>query len=199
LRVLRGALSIERPRLITTGRWDGLELPAAARFSGVRRHVPLETVDEASAAAAEADGLVALGGGSAIDTAKAVSAATGLPVISIPTTYSGAEWTGGFGVRDEERGVKLGGGGARVEGIVYDPDKVWDGRFELASDRYNKLPGTGPFRGYNWLKKTPTDSAAAATALATGIKTYNTAINVAKLPDPSNPPPKGPSGTAQAG
>ena len=70
-----------------------VELPAAARFSGVRRHAPLETVEEAVAAAAGADGLVALGGGSAIDTAKAVSAATGLPVVSIPTTYSGAEWT----------------------------------------------------------------------------------------------------------
>ena len=25
-------------------------------------------------------------------------------------------------MRDEERGVKVGGGGARVEGIVYDPE-----------------------------------------------------------------------------
>ena len=113
-------LGIERPLLITTRRWDALELPAAARFSGSRRHVPRETVEEAVAAAAGADGLVALGGGSAIDTAKAVSAETGLPVVSIPTTYSGAEWTSGFGVRDEERGLKVSGGGARVEGIVYD-------------------------------------------------------------------------------
>jgi maleylacetate reductase len=88
----------------------------------VRQHVPKETVDEAIAAAAGADGLVALGGGSAIDTTKAVSAATGLPVVSIPTTYSGAEWATGFGVRDEERGVKVGGGGARIEGILYEPE-----------------------------------------------------------------------------
>ena len=115
-------LGIERPLLITTRRWDHLQLPVAARFSGVRRHVPRETVEEAVAAADSADGLVALGGGSAIDTAKAVSAATGLPVVSIPTTYSGAEWATGFGVRDEERGVKVGGGGARVEGIVYEPE-----------------------------------------------------------------------------
>jgi maleylacetate reductase len=113
-------LGIERPLLITTQRWEHVELPAIARFSGVRRHAPLETVEQAVTAAAGADGLVALGGGSAIDTAKAVSAATGLPVLSIPTTYSGAEWTSGFGVRDEERGLKVGGGGARVEGIVYE-------------------------------------------------------------------------------
>jgi maleylacetate reductase len=115
-------LGVERPLLVTTRRWDGLDLPVAARYAGVRQHVPRETVDEAAAAAAGADGLVALGGGSAIDTAKAVSAETGLPVISVPTTYSGAEWTPGFGVRDEARGLKLGGGGARVEGIVYEPE-----------------------------------------------------------------------------
>jgi maleylacetate reductase len=115
-------LGIHEPLLVTTRRWDSLELPAARRYTGVRQHVPKETVDEAIAAAAGADGLVALGGGSAIDTTKAVSAATGLPVVSIPTTYSGAEWATGFGVRDEERGVKVGGGGARIEGILYEPE-----------------------------------------------------------------------------
>jgi maleylacetate reductase len=115
-------LAIREPLLVTTRRWDSLELPAAARYAGVRKHVPKETVDEATAAAVGADGLVALGGGSAIDTTKAVSAATGLPVVSVPTTYAGAEWATGFGVRDEERGVKVGGGGARLAGIVYEPE-----------------------------------------------------------------------------
>jgi maleylacetate reductase len=115
-------LGIREPLLVTTRRWVSLQLPAAGRYTGVRQHVPKETVDEATAAAAGADGLVALGGGSAIDTTKAVSAATGLPVVSIPTTYAGAEWASGFGVRDEERGVKVGGGGARIEGIVYEPE-----------------------------------------------------------------------------
>ena len=115
-------LGIGEPLLVTTRRWDSLELPAAARYAGVRKHVPKETVDEATAAAAGADGLVALGGGSAIDTTKAVSAATGLPVVSIPTTYAGAEWATGFGVRDEERGVKVGGGGDSLAGIVYEPE-----------------------------------------------------------------------------
>lgn len=119
---LLAELGIERPLLVTTRRWEDLELPATARFYGVRQHVPQETVEEAVAAAAGADGLVGLGGGSAIDTTKAASAATGLPVVSIPTTYSGAEWTRGFGIRDERRGLKLGGSGARVEGIVYDPE-----------------------------------------------------------------------------
>jgi maleylacetate reductase len=68
------------------------------------------------------DGILAVGGGSAIDTAKAVSARTELPVVSVPTTYSGAEWAPGFGIRDEERRVKAGGGGARLAGIVYEPE-----------------------------------------------------------------------------
>jgi maleylacetate reductase len=115
-------LGIREPLLVTSKRWGSLELPVARRFDGVRRHAPSDTVAAATALAEAADGLVALGGGSAIDTAKAVSAATGLQVVSVPTTYSGAEWARGFGVRDEERGLKVSGGGARVAGIVYDPE-----------------------------------------------------------------------------
>ena len=107
---------------MTSERWAGLELPVAARYEGVRPHTPKETVEEAVAASTGADGLVGLGGGSAIDTAKAVSAKSGLPIVSIPTTYSGAEWSPGFGVRDEDRRVKGGGGGAHLLGIVYEPE-----------------------------------------------------------------------------
>jgi maleylacetate reductase len=117
---------IERPLLVTSTRWRELDLPVAERFDGVRPHSPLETVAAARAAAGGVDGLLALGGGSAIDTAKAVSAETGLSVVSIPTTYSGAEWTPFFGVRDEEHGVKGGGGGARPVGIVYEPELTLD-------------------------------------------------------------------------
>jgi maleylacetate reductase len=115
-----------RPLLVTTDRWRDLELPAKSAFYGVQRHGSPETVAEATGAAEGADGLLAVGGGSAIDTAKAVSAATGLPVVSVPTTYSGAEWTPGFGIRDEARRVKGSGGGARVEGIVYEPELTYD-------------------------------------------------------------------------
>src|SRR5262249_12548306 len=66
------------------------------------------------------DSLLALGGGSAIDTAKAASSATGLPLVSMPTTYSGAEWTPGFGVRSPDRRIVGGGGGANLAGIVYE-------------------------------------------------------------------------------
>ncbi|HWQ22547.1 MAG TPA: iron-containing alcohol dehydrogenase [Gaiellaceae bacterium] len=117
-----GELGCARPLLVTSERFAGLELPVAARFTGVRRHAPLDTVAAATRAAEGADGLVGLGGGSAIDTAKAVSAATGLPLVAVPTTYAGAEWTPYFGLRDEARGIKAGGSGARTAAAVYEPE-----------------------------------------------------------------------------
>lgn len=123
--VLREAGS-ERPLLVTSERFGGLELPVAERFTGVRRHAPVDTVAAATEAARAADGLVGLGGGSAIDTAKAVQAATGLPLVAVPTTYAGAEWTRFFGMRDENRRLKTGGGGASVVAAVYEPRLTLD-------------------------------------------------------------------------
>jgi maleylacetate reductase len=124
-RVLR-ELGVDRPVLVSSERWSGLDLPVAERYHGVRPHAPVETVRAAVEAAQGADGVVGLGGGSAIDTAKAVSAEHGIPLVSVPTTYAGAEWTPYFGMRDELRGVKTGGAGARLAGAVYDVDLTLD-------------------------------------------------------------------------
>jgi maleylacetate reductase len=122
------AASYERQLVITTQRWGELKLPAVARFHGVRSHAEIAGVEEATLAAREsrAEGLIGLGGGSAIDTAKAVSAAIGLPLIAIPTTYAGAEWTPSFGMRDEGQRVKRGGSGAHTVAIVYEPELTLD-------------------------------------------------------------------------
>jgi maleylacetate reductase len=114
---LLGELGIEQPFLVASERWSHLDLPAHGRCS----EVPTDRIDELAAAARGSDGILAVGGGSAIDLAKALSATTGLPVVSVPTTYSGAEWTTFFGVRDPSRRMKGGGGGAHLAGIVYDP------------------------------------------------------------------------------
>jgi len=53
--------------------------------------------------------------------------------------------------------------------VVYDPRKAWD-----TAPLDSKKAG---FAGYEYLKRTATDSAAAGTALATGRKTYNNSIN----------------------
>ena len=104
-------LAVERPLLVTSKRWAELELPVELRYTGVGPHADARGVEGALALArdSDADGLVPLGGGSAIDSAKAVSSETGLPMISVPTTYSGAEWTPFFGSRDAETGIKRAG------------------------------------------------------------------------------------------
>jgi maleylacetate reductase len=122
LRPLLAELEAERPLLIATERWQRLDLPAADRWT----EVPSDRIAELAARAGAADGVLAVGGGSAIDLAKAVSAETGLPVVSVPTTYSGAEWTPTFGIRDRERRMQGGGGGANLAGIVYDVDLTLD-------------------------------------------------------------------------
>jgi alcohol dehydrogenase class IV len=84
--------------------------------------VPSDRIGEAAERAAAADALLAVGGGSAIDLAKAISVETGLPVVSVPTTYSGAEWSRAFGIRDPQRRMRGGGAGANLGAIVYEPE-----------------------------------------------------------------------------
>jgi alcohol dehydrogenase class IV len=111
LPVVLEELGVERPFLVASGRWS-LDVAVCGRLA----EVPSPEVDLPD----EADALLAVGGGSAIDTAKHASAETGLPVVSVPTTYSGAEWTPGFGIRRPDRRMVGGGGGAKLAGIVYD-------------------------------------------------------------------------------
>jgi maleylacetate reductase len=110
--------AVERPLLVASRRWRGLDLPHAARWD----EVPATDV----AVPSGVDGILAVGGGSAIDTAKLASARSGLPLVSIPTTYAGAEWTTFFGVRSPDRVMRGGGAGARPVGIVYDVDLTLD-------------------------------------------------------------------------
>jgi maleylacetate reductase len=112
------AAGISQPLVVASARWDDLELPLEERARW--REVPSHRIDEAAALVGGGGGVVSVGGGSAIDLGKAISAATGLPLVSVPTTYSGAEWTGYYGIRDSERRMRGGGVGAHPAGIVYD-------------------------------------------------------------------------------
>ena len=105
---------IARPLVIASARWQSLGIPHLAWWS----EVPATDVE----VPVEADGSVAVGGGSAVDTAKHASARSGKPVVHVPTTYSGAEWTTFYGIRSPDRIIRGGGAGARPVAIVYDVD-----------------------------------------------------------------------------
>ena len=111
-------LRIAEPLLIASGRWDdqSFGIRPAARWT----EVPSDRIAEAAEHAG--DGVVAVGGGSAIDLGKAISAEAEVPLVSVPTTYAGAEWTPFFGIRDPERKMKGGGSGAHLRGAVYEPE-----------------------------------------------------------------------------
>lgn len=85
--------------------------------------------------------------------------------------YDGPEWkrlasqTHPLNTSRKPRGT-----GEQDPALIYDPAKAWD--------REN---------GYGWLCANYTDSAAAATALSTGRKTYNSAINWSDLGEPIAP------------
>ncbi|NMD54685.1 MULTISPECIES: maleylacetate reductase [Tsukamurella] len=100
------------------------DLPVALRHHDVAMHVPVEVAERGRAAAAEAraDLLLCFGGGSAIGLAKAIALTTSIPIVAVPTTYSGSEATSMWGLT--ENGVKTTGVDPRVapRAILYDAD-----------------------------------------------------------------------------
>jgi maleylacetate reductase len=119
---LLAEVGIERPFLLASDRWNQLDLPAGGRWT----EVPSDRIDDAARATEGCDGLLVVGGGSAIDLTKAVSSATGLRHVSVPTTYSGAEWTTSFGIRNPGRLMRGHGSGAHPAGILYEPKLTLD-------------------------------------------------------------------------
>lgn len=88
------------------------------------QHVPVETVDEAltTIESLDIDSLVAVGGGSPIGLAKAIALKTSLPIIAIPTTYSGSEMTPIWGMTKD--GIKTTGRDIAVKPkvVIFDPE-----------------------------------------------------------------------------
>ena len=95
---------------------------AAGLHAQASLHVPKPVAEGGVAAARGADGLVAAGGGAAIGLAKIIARDLGLPLLAVPTTYSGSEATAIWGMSEGER--KFTGKDVRVlpRTIVYDPE-----------------------------------------------------------------------------
>ncbi len=100
----------------------------AAVMESVGQHVPLDVAERARRAAGEAgaDACLAVGGGSPIGLAKAVALTAGLPIVAVPTTYSGSEMTPIWGLT--EGGHKTTGRDRRVlpRTVLYDPALTLD-------------------------------------------------------------------------
>lgn len=96
-------LGIKRALVLTTPQQhaDGSKLGRvlghrlAAEFPEAVMHTPIAVTERAMGVieATDIDGLIALGGGSAIGLAKALSLRSGLPQLVLPTTYAGSEMT----------------------------------------------------------------------------------------------------------
>jgi maleylacetate reductase len=105
--------------------------PLGARVAGVYAgavmHVPVEVAEEARRVARElgADCCVAIGGGSTIGLGKAIALTSGLPVLAVPTTYSGSEMTPIQGFT--EKGLKRTQRDARMlpKTVIYDPELTY--------------------------------------------------------------------------
>jgi maleylacetate reductase len=122
-------LGITRALLVGSPRWTGaVQALLAGRVAGTVAqavpHVPADVAREAVLAATNAhtDGLVAVGGGSATGLAKAVARETALPILAVPTTYSGSEMTSIWGVTESGRKRTGRDDRARPRTAVYDPE-----------------------------------------------------------------------------
>jgi maleylacetate reductase len=96
----------------------------AGLYDKAVRHVPMEVAEDARRVAQElgADCCVAVGGGSTIGLGKAIALTTGMPVLAVPTTYSGSEmtWVQGFtagGKKTTQRDPKM-----LPKTVLYDPE-----------------------------------------------------------------------------
>jgi len=107
---------------------SALGLKIAGIFDRAVMHTPIDAVNQARemAKSLQADCCVAVGGGSTIGFGKAIALTSGLPVVAVPTTYSGSEMTTIWGI--SEGGAKKTGRDPKVlpKTVVYDPELTLD-------------------------------------------------------------------------
>jgi maleylacetate reductase len=100
-----------------------VETRCAGAFTEAVSHVPQAIAARAAAEVREsgAEGVVAFGGGAALDTAKAACLAAAVPILAIPTNFSGSEVTPNFGLTVE--GFKRGVVDPTIlpKTVIYDP------------------------------------------------------------------------------
>jgi maleylacetate reductase len=94
------------------------------RWSDTATHVPARQASLAVGSAREthADGVLAIGGGSAVGLAKIVALALRIPLIAVPTTFAGSEMTSRY-IVTTARGAEAGTSPRSLPAaVIYDPD-----------------------------------------------------------------------------
>lgn len=116
--------------LSTPGRGDSVREVAASlggRLAGIYdkavMHVPVEVAGDARRVAADlgADCCISVGGGSTTGLGKAIALTSGLPVIAVPTTYSGSEMTTVLGMTEGGMKKTLRDPKVLPKTVIYDP------------------------------------------------------------------------------
>jgi maleylacetate reductase len=124
----RRALLISTPGRAKMVREAARGLEIAGLFDQAVMHTPIAQVEAARALAksVDADCCVTIGGGSTIGFGKAIALSSSLPVLAVPTTYSGSEMTTIWGI--SEGGAKKTGRDPKVSPkcVIYDPELTLD-------------------------------------------------------------------------
>jgi maleylacetate reductase len=116
--------------LSTPGRGDSVRAVAASlgqHLAGIYAkavmHVPVEVAEDARRVATElgADCCISVGGGSTTGLGKAIALTSGLPVIAVPTTYSGSEMTAILGMTEGGMKKTLRDPKVLPKTVIYDP------------------------------------------------------------------------------
>ena len=129
-------VGIERPYVIAGQRWRDLDLPTCVAVGSSvaqrRSSRPRPTGSSRSAAAPRST------------PPRRHRPRPELPLVSVPTTYSGAEWTTFFGVRSTDRRMVGTADGSHPTAIVYDVGLTLElPRAESGGDRDQRA---GPLR-----------------------------------------------------
>ncbi len=92
-------------------------------WTDIGQHVSGELAERATAAAIDSrvDVLVTVGGDAAIGLGKAVAVRTGLPLVCVPTTYSGSEMTPIYALSSDHDWTPRRDGRALPKVVIYDP------------------------------------------------------------------------------
>lgn len=125
-------LGMKRPLFLSTPQQAGsvkrlaseAGIAASMVFPGAAMHTPVEVTEAALAFAADgdADGTIAIGGGSTIGLGKAIALRTDFPQIAVPTTYAGSEMTNILGETCNGEKITRRSPQIQPETVIYDPD-----------------------------------------------------------------------------